>query len=120
MASLIGVDLGVSLDMVEFNLDLIKSNEKARMELFLASKREKSNTLVEHEVLHSDDVDFILLELLHMSREGDDDTDPMENFHIDMSGFRGGGVNANNSHFEAVAVETLVKTVLRRKRKKKS
>lgn len=38
VARLIGVDLGVTLEMVEHNLDLIASNEKARREMFLAVK----------------------------------------------------------------------------------
>lgn len=118
VASLIGVDLGVSLDMVEHNLKLIQSHESARREMYLASKREASSNHVEEEILHPEDVDSILLELQQMSKEIDAECDPLMENSCGIAEMMRGGFRANSAHYEAVAVKTPVRTVLRRSKKR--
>ena len=86
----------------------------------MASKTEISSTHVEGEILHPEDVDSILLELLQMSREIDDDYGPLERTSCDMDEFIKGGLRANMTHFEVFAVKTPVKTLLRRKGRKEN
>lgn len=116
VANLLGIDLGVSLGMVEHNLHLAYLHENARKELFLASAREETNTQETEKDLQPEDVNSILQDLLTLSMEGDDDQidEQMERMFCGV----GGSHTKNSAHFEAVAVKTPVKTVLRRKKKK--
>ena len=102
--------------MVEHNLDLLSSLKQARRDLFLASSRESPNNQEEDLILEPEDVNDILQDLLSLSKDGDDD-----NMDERMDSIFGGirkGLKANSAQFEAVAVKTPVKTVLRRKKKK--
>ena len=60
---MIGIDLGVSIDMVEHNLSLVRGQEHARVNLFLSSKCNPEHAETSH-----DDMDSVLLELLNLSK----------------------------------------------------
>ena len=119
IASLIGVDLGTSLEMVEHNLDLIRLQEQARDAMY--RERVKSKDKIEEPVstnLLPSDVDKILKDLLMINQ---DDMDK-ELGNINLLNFCATGLDgtlASKHSNEVYSVKSPVRTVLRRGRKKK-
>ena len=71
--NVLGIDMGVTLDMVEHNLDLLSSLEQSRRDIFLASSRESPKNQEEDLTLEPKDVNDILQDLLSLSKDGDDE-----------------------------------------------
>ena len=118
VANLIKIDLGVTIDMVDHHLKLIHSLEQARRGIYIASSKEKIDIPEKELVLEPDDVNSILQDLLSLSK--DDDDEQIDMLMGEVPGGIRGGLRTNNASFEAVAVKTTVKTVLRRKKKKEN
>ncbi|KAM0865344.1 hypothetical protein ACQ4PT_043334 [Festuca glaucescens] len=78
VASLVGIDLGNSLDMIEDNLNLIRSHEQARFNLFNLSKTSlRNDETQDHAAAVSQiaSVDTILQDLLSLTNDELDDSD---------------------------------------------
>ena len=67
IARLIGVDLGISLDRVEHNLDLIRLQENARVAMFREKEKVVETLEVDNAHLQPEEVDDILKELLALN-----------------------------------------------------
>ena len=119
IANLTGIDLGVSLEMEEHNIELVRSQERARM-AFLGEKSKNNNTIAEplSEDLHPGDVDAILKELLAFNNERMyEDIENLNLLGIGSPGLSSGLINKISK--ETYCVKTPVRTVSRRRKTNK-
>ena len=122
MARLIGIDLGASIDMVEYNLGLLREQEHARANIYLENI--KKNGLVRQEATNSELGNFetvgvieedILYKLLHLDRNDGEELDENFSGHLAQNVAGSGSDNVTR----VVHVKTPIKTTFGQGRGKK-
>jgi hypothetical protein len=118
ISNLLGVDLGILIDLVKHNLNLIRSQEQARVNLFIQNRGDTSEVPAvnpEDTVLQPEVVDSILKDLLALNYESNEDYSMLD-FDAPLAGLM---EELNRRKPEVFLVKTPVKTVLRGRRTKK-
>ena len=119
IAKLIGVDLGISLEMVDHNLDLIRAQEEARMAVFSAKENMGESAEPMNNHIQPEEVDTILKELLTLNQEDlDGELEHVNLFNNNLNLLTGLLMDKRSN--EVYSVKSPVRTVVRgRKHRRK-